>query len=98
MREMRFLFEGLCQARHGWSSDLTVVGNVLHVQVVVSLVDGGGGGGGAAPAPLLLSLRPLLVGLDVFVEVVRPREPLPALLAHEPLLPGVGPEVPLELV
>ena len=95
---MRFLFEGLCQARDGWTSDLTIVGNVLHVQVVVSLVDGSGGGGGAAPGPLLLSLRPLLMGLDVFVEVVGPREPLTALLAHEPLLPGVGPEVPLELV
>ena len=74
---------------------MPVVWNILHVQIVVSLVDSGRGGGGTGPVPLLLSLRSLLVCLDVLVEMVRPGEPLPTLLASEPLLPSVSPEMPL---
>ena len=36
--------------------------------------------------------------LDVFVEMIGPGEPLPALLAGEPLLPGVSPEMSLKLI
>ena len=77
---------------------MSVVRNVLHVQVVVRLVGGCRGGGGAGPVPLLLSLCSLLVSLDVFVEMVGPGESLPALLAGEPLLPRVSPQMPLEFV
>ena len=36
--------------------------------------------------------------LDMFVEMIRPCEPLATLLAGKPLLPRVCPEVPLEFV
>ena len=38
------------------------------------------------------------MGLDVFVEVVTPHEPLPALDTHESLLTLVCPKVSLQLV
>ena len=56
------------------------------------------GGGGAGPVPLLLSLSSLLVSLDMFVQMIRPGESLPTLLAGKPLLPRVSPEVPLEFI
>ena len=92
---MRFWLESLSQKR---SCSLTVVWNIFHVQLVVSLVESGRGGGGTGSVPLLLSLSSLLVCLDVFVEMIRPGEPLPTLLTSEPLLPSVSPEMPLELV
>ena len=77
---------------------MPVIGNIFHVQIVVRLVDSSGRGGRAGPGPLLLSLGSLLVSLDVFVEVIRPGESLPALLAGKPLLPCVSPEMPLEFI
>ena len=80
------------------SCSLPVIGNIFHVQIVVRLVDSSGRGGRAGPGPLLLSLGSLLVSLDVFVEVIRPGESLPALLAGKPLLPCVSPEMALEFI
>ena len=74
---------------------MSVVGDIFHVQIVVSLVDGGWRRGRTGPVPLLLSLSSFLVCLDVFVEMIRPGEPLPTLLTGEPLLARVSSEMAL---
>ena len=67
---------------------LAVVRDVLHVKVggvleALARCRGGGRGGPGVSVPL----RPLLMGLDVLVQVVRAGEPLAALRAH--VLPAV---------
>ena len=79
---------------------LTIVRNILHIKFILNSSRWWCWSrfAGLGWRCSLLSLRSLLVSLDVFVEMIRPGEPLATLWTHKPLLSSVSPQVSLQLI